>query len=558
MSNPHFLAISLGANHLCSVHLKMNPSGRCELLDYQVDTVDFSSHDPLLWLKATSSHLDSVALRFRSEMPAGFSIPGHVALCKYLKIPQVAVGKRQKIVAFEAKQNIPYPIEEVTWAYAVVEEDSLDFDAVIGATRTEIVETIARYSRDSEIDLRGVEPSTTALVNAFRYNYADEKRCSLILSIGSKSTDLVFVDRTRYHSRNVPFGGQSISGEIAEMLGVTVSEAERIKISATQEEALPSEQYTAYENAKRSFQTRLSTEVLRTAAVLKRQGFSFEAEVIYLAGGGSLLPGLSEKLGAKLKLPVVRLDPLHKLNVSDEVLREEIQGASAFLSDAIGMGVGRFMPDGATLDLTPRSLVWQRKFRRQQPFYVLAGLVACAAIGLPILNTALEIKAYEQELQNLDVQIRPLRQLNQEIFDRTEQIKQIKDVIGKASTIMASQSVWLEVLNDLQSRLVEVEDVWLDNLRLERPEIAAPRGRGVARVQQNDSRTKIQLVGRLIDVYNPVSSVSPDSYERVKSLLESFRAADFVATLEDERFDYSVPGILRFDFTLIVKEDVPL
>lgn len=558
MSSPHFLAISLGANYLCSVHLKMNPSGRCELLDYQIDAVDFSSNDPLLWLKATSSHLDAVALRFRSQMPAGFSIPGHVALCKYLKIPQVSRGKRPKIVAFEAKQNIPYPIEEVTWEFAVIEEDRLDFDAVIGASRTEIVETIARYSRDSEIDLRGIEPSATSLVNVFRYNYAEEKEGVLVLSIGAKSTDLVYVDGNRYHSRNIPFGGHSISGEVAESLAVTVSEAERIKISATREEALASEEYTAYENAKRNFEARLGTEILRTSAVLKRQGFDFEAKSVYLTGGGSLLPQLDRILEDKLKRPVFYLDPLRNLTVSKESLLEDVTAAAPFLSDAVGIGVGRFMPDGASLDLTPRSLVWHRKFRRQQPFYLLAGLVACGAVGLPILNTSLEIRAYEQELQNLEVQVRPLSQINKEIYSRTEQIKRIRDTIEKTASVTAARSTWLDVLNDLQQRLAEVEDVWLDELRLERPLPQATGGRGVARVKKGDGKTRVHLSGRLIDVYNPVSSVSPASYERVKSLLENVGGATFVASLEDEQFDYSVPGFLGFRFTLVVKEGVPL
>lgn len=558
MPSPHFLAISLGATHLCSVHLKMNPSGRCEVLDFQVDTVDFSSHDPLLWLKATSMHLDAVALRFRSEMPAGFSIPGHVALCRYLKIPQVPRGKRPKIIAFEAKQNIPYPIDEVTWDHAIVEEDGLDFDAVIGVARTEIVETIARYSKDSEIDLRGVEPSATALVNVFRYNYADSKTCNLVLSIGAKSTDLVVIDRNRFHSRNVPFGGQSISSEMAEILGVSVSESERIKIAAALGEVLSSGEYSAYEIAKRNFESRIGTEIVRTLAVLKRQGFDFQPAAVLLTGGGSLLPGIDKVLSGKLALPVSRLEPMRNLAVSKESEAAGIEAASAFLSDAIGIGVGRFMPDGASLDLTPRSLVWQRKFRRQQPFYLLAGLVACGAVGLPILNTSLELRAYEQELRNLDVQVRPLRQLNQEIFDRTEQINRIRGVIDKTAAVSVARSTWIKVLNDLQTRLVEVEDVWLDSLRLERPAAAARSGNGVARVQRTDGSTRVQLAGRLIDVYNPVSSVSPDSYERVKSLLESLRSSDFVSALEDERFDYSVPGILHFDFTLVVKEDVPL
>lgn len=558
MATSHFLAISLGATHLSSVHLKMNPSGRCELLDFQVDTVDFSSHDPLLWLKATSAHLDAVALRFRSEMPAGFAIPGHVALCKYLKIPQTAPSKRHKIVAFEARQNIAYPIEEVTWGHAVVEEDELDFDVMIAAARTEIVETIARYSKDAEIDLRRIEPSATALVNGFRYNYPEVTDCCLLLSVGAKSTDLVFVEKTRFHSRNVPFGGQSVSSEIAESLGVSVGEAERIKLSATLGEALSTEEYGAYEAARRSFTNRLVTEVLRTSAVLRRQGFSFEARACYLSGGGSLLPDLDTIVAERFGLPTERFDPVKNVTVSTDSVRERLDESAALLGDAIGLGLGQYLPDAASVDLTPRSLVWQRKFRRQQPFYILAGLVACGAIALPVLNTSLEIRAYEQELQNLDVQIRPLRELNQQIFERTEQIKRVREVIGDASTVARARSTWFEFLNDLQRRLVEVEDVWLDKLRLERPEARAPRGRGQARVERPDGRAKVHLAGRLIDVYNPVSSVSPDSYERVKTLLESLRGAVFVEDLEDERFDYSVPGILRFDFTLIIDSEARL
>jgi type IV pilus assembly protein PilM len=95
-------------------------------------------------------------------------------------------------------------------------------------------------------------------------------------------------------------------------------------------------------------------------------------------------------------------------------------------------------------------------------------------------------------------------------------------------------------------------------LRLERPLPQASGGRGVARVAKSDDKTRVHLSGRLIDVYNPVSSVSPASYERVKTLLENLGSASFVASLEDEQFDYSVPGFLGFKFTLIVDEEVPL
>ena len=40
--------------------------------------------------------------------------------------------------------------------------------------------------------------------------------------------------------------------------------------------------------------------------------------------------------------------------------------------------------------------------------------------------------------------------------------------------------------------------------------------------------------------------------ERVKRLLAGFAGSSFVTAVENERFDTSQNGILRFDFTLVI------
>jgi type IV pilus assembly protein PilM len=52
--------------------------------------------------------------------------------------------------------------------------------------------------------------------------------------------------------------------------------------------------------------------------------------------------------------------------------------------------------------------------------------------------------------------------------------------------------------------------------------------------------------------------VSQDAYELVKSLLAGFVDSPFIAAVENERFDAAMPGILRFDFILVVDRDHPL
>ena len=54
-----------------------------------------------------------------------------------------------------------------------------------------------------------------ALYNAFRYNYSELNDCSLLVDIGARTTNLLFVEPGKVFSRSVPIGGGSISAAIA-------------------------------------------------------------------------------------------------------------------------------------------------------------------------------------------------------------------------------------------------------------------------------------------------------------------------------------------------------
>jgi type IV pilus assembly protein PilM len=132
---------------------------------------------------------------------------------------------------------------------------------------------------------------------------------------------------------------------------------------------------------------------------------------------------------------------------------------------------------------------------------------------------------------------------------------------------------WVNFLASLQERLVQIEDVWLDRLQVQRPpqeetasadappppEEPAPDGQAPAAAAAVDPPpvpkgppVRLALSGRLLDVKNPQSKVSPESIERVKRLLAGFAGSPFVTAVENERFDTSQNGILRFDFILVI------
>ena len=564
MSPPHSLVVSCGSSHIAAVHLSMNTSGRCELVNYWRKELDQSLSEPLLWLKAASQSFGDVRSRFKGDMPVGYALPGNLVLTKYLKIPQVPVKKREKVVAFEARQNIPYPIADVAWDDNLIDEDDLDFETVIAASKSELVESLSLYGKQSKMDPDVIEPTFVGLINAFRFNEPETSGCSLLLSMGAKSTDVVFFDGSKFYSRNVSLGGNTVTQEIRGALDLPFDDAENIKRAAIAGDPLPTGEHIAFKEAQDSFLKKLNVEISRTLAIYKNHGYDDDPVRCYITGGGSLLPNLQGGLGDRLGLPVGHFDPLKEVRVSTSCSDEKLEMDKAFLAEAIGIAIGRFLPDSTQINLLPRSILWQRKFKRQQPYYLFAGLVACAAIALPLVNTKIAAQRYEEEIRNLDSKVIPLRELNTRINNRIADIEKLRSVIGEASMIAESRSNWIQFLNDIQSRLDDVEDVWIDRIEVARPVTLASNTSNRFNSKRNNasaaepSKVRLHLEGRLLDVSNPLSTVSQESNRRVSALLDSFAASEFVEGLENESFDNNVPGILKFNFTLVVDSARPL
>ncbi|NBV39387.1 MAG: hypothetical protein EBS00_07510, partial [Verrucomicrobia bacterium] len=69
--------------------------------------------------------------------------PSFLLLQKTLKVPQVEPERQAQIVAFEAQNNIPYPLNEVIWDSQVISSDGVEAEILLFALRTEVASKIA-------------------------------------------------------------------------------------------------------------------------------------------------------------------------------------------------------------------------------------------------------------------------------------------------------------------------------------------------------------------------------------------------------------------------------
>src|SRR6266478_3529635 len=102
-------------------------------------------------------------------------IAGSSGLARFVKLPPVEEKKIAEVVKFEAKQQIPFPLEEVVWDFQKVAggevTDGFAMETEIGlfAMKRDVISRYLGYFGGSKIEVHCVQMSPLALVNYSTY-----------------------------------------------------------------------------------------------------------------------------------------------------------------------------------------------------------------------------------------------------------------------------------------------------------------------------------------------------------------------------------------------------
>src|ERR1041384_4820554 len=116
-----------------------------------------------------------------------------------------------------------------------------------------------------------------ALYNAVRYNVPDTDGCLMIVDIGARTTNLLFLEQSRVFSRSIPIAGNAITQSVAAEFNVSFLEAEQMKkmqgfvaLGGAYEEP-ESETQARVSKIIRNVMTRLHAEIARSVNFYKSQ-----------------------------------------------------------------------------------------------------------------------------------------------------------------------------------------------------------------------------------------------------------------------------------------------
>ena len=76
--------------------------------------------------------------------------------------------------------------------------------------------TELRWVANSSSTVPWLATCSLALFNAVRYNYGDVEGCTLVVDIGARTTNLLFLEQNKVFSRAIPIAGNAITQSAAD------------------------------------------------------------------------------------------------------------------------------------------------------------------------------------------------------------------------------------------------------------------------------------------------------------------------------------------------------
>jgi len=563
MTSPRVLAVDSGAGHVACGIFNTAKTGRLVLEQFAIEAFTSDVALESQWPTLVGQSLAAAAKRTGASGSSVLSVPGHLTLTKFVKTPAIDKTKRAQVIQFEAQQGIPYPLAEVVWDYQVVSDDGLDLEVMLAVVKLDVTEALCEAVRQEGLSAVAITPSTLALYRALKYNYPDVTGTTLLINIGARSANLLFIDGNRFFVRTIPLAGNSVTQTIADELKQDFAQAENLKLQVLGGNSdLPptSPARAAVMTAANSFIGRLHLEITRSTVNYRRQSGAEQPAVIYITGGGALLPSIEVTLAEKIKTRVEIFDALRNVDVAPAAVGA--RNASAQLADLVGLAIPAGKDEKA-FTLLPPAISAVLAFRKQQPFFLAAAVLLLAGLVLPIVHFNDRVNATQKQTIEIEAKLTPLRTLKAVQDADLQRIDSIRKEITAIQSLVESKSNWINFFTDLQQRLVKVEDVWLEKLQVlrassDQPGVAVDAVNAGALSAPAPRVLRLQLSGRLLDKNNPLSKVSEDSIERVKLLIKSFAESQFISSVEQENFNLTQPGILSFDFILVVDPKKPL
>ncbi len=400
------------------------------------------------------------------------SVPGQSGLARFIKLPPVEAKKIPDIVKYEARQQIPFALEDVVWDYQQLagssEEEGFALETEVGLfamKRDQVTRSLEPFE-DAGIRVDYIQLAPLAIFNyvcfdrmseivSQPYDAANPANSTVVISLGTETTDLVITNGFRVWQRNIPIGGNHFTKALSKELKLTFGKAEHLKRHAAE-----ADDPKAAFQAMRPVFSDLLAEIQRSIGYFASIDKTAKIGEVVAVGNTLKLPGLQRYLAQNLDQEVRAIDSFEHLTGGSVMAGPQFKENVLTFPVCYGLCLQAMERAEISTNLLPEEIITQRLVAQKKPWAVAA--VAAILVGCTVNYVAgysqwksadLEQPEFQQAIsQSKSVQTRSsgFQSKWQSIKTEVESVAAIdKNLVSNVE----GRLLWLELLKGLDAAL---------------------------------------------------------------------------------------------------------
>jgi type IV pilus assembly protein PilM len=463
------VALNIGSQRIGMAVFETSKTGGLVMKSFASETIVADPSQEASRLGQIRVAVGDLAQRLKvTKSKVRYAIAGQSVFTRFVKLPPIEVSDVEALVRMEAQQHVPFPIDEVIWDYEMI-EGAGEKEVAIVAIKGDALDEINAAVNDSGMATAEVDAAPMALYNSFVASYGMPQEPVLLIDIGAKTSNLLYMEGKRFFTRNIPVGGATVTAAIAKEYNVSFQEAEHQKVAhglvalGSGHTSQLDESVAALAMVIRNTLTRLPSEIARNNNYYRSQHGGNAPRRVYLCGGGANLPYTLEFFEEKLNLPVEFFNPLKNVSAGKGVDGSALQREAHLMGELVGLGLRGIGKSTINIDLVPTAVEQIRTADRRKPFLIAAAAVLLGGMALwAVFQTVAAGKAREEADARIEARdaLEPMASKVTALLDTEQKLQAVANTFTDAE---ADHSFWPDLLNELTGALAG-DAMWLTDL----------------------------------------------------------------------------------------------
>jgi type IV pilus assembly protein PilM len=276
---------------------------------------------------------------------AACAVAGSAVITKIITMPaNLSEDDMESQIQIEADQYIPYPLEEISLDFQVLQTSEVEpdkVDVMLAASRSDNVDIRVAALGVGGLQAKVVDVEAFALENAMSLlqdanELIADSHVVAVMDVGATTSTLsVLEDSKIIYTREQTFGGRQLTDEIQRRYGLSYEEAGLAK----RQGGLPDN----YEpEVLRPFMESMAQEVNRALQFFYSSSQVGAVDHVVIAGGCASIEGIDKLIQSKIDTSVTIANPFKNMTVSSRVKVDALANDAPALMIACGLALRSF------------------------------------------------------------------------------------------------------------------------------------------------------------------------------------------------------------------------